>query len=360
MESGKNKMLNVSDLIVQISDRISLPLQSEDRFDIPAVIRIINSVNTEQVAPLLLGEGSDFQIIRQVFPLYTGSTANYPTLRIPIPRRAYGRAIREIKYIPTGMATDRKNEINVSQTSLPEADAYYNRNFSGNMQSQPMCYLDGDAIQIVGDPTSYTGTFILYYYLEISDMVNKTTQFSSITDVSYSSGTTTFTGTAGAEYTAYQAVSSVALVDLFRSSTGMILKPDVKLTRSGATTWTTTDLSSDEVGELKAYQFGGYPVVSPYSSELYLLPAGQSQFSNVPYEFDSIIVLEAGSRILESLGDMQALETVQTMLKKAYDSVSLALGNRLSGQRKRVTDPRRLAQFQRTGYRSGKTGYYGS
>jgi len=342
-------MKSISELVLDTQDRISIPLGDEDRWNTTAIVRAINSVNTEQVAPLLLGEGSDFQLIRQVTPLHAGSVSLYPTLRIPIPRRAYGRALREIKYIPAGLPTDRKNERNVTQTSITEADAYQGNN-------TPMCYLDGDTIQIIGDATTYTGTFVIYYFLEISDMVNKTTQFATVTNITHATGTATFTATAGAEYTAdYQAISTTKLVDIFRASTGMILRPDVVLNRTGATTWTTTELSESEVGELKSYQFGGLPVAGPYTSELYLLPSGQSQFSNVPYEFDSIIVLETGSRVLESLGDVTGLQTIQAMLKKAYDSVSIAMGNRLSGQPKRVTDPRRLAQFQRNGYIGSRT-----
>ena len=307
---------------------------------------------------MLLGDNGEFQIIRQLCPLQTNSVNNYPSLRIPIPRRAYGRAIREVKFIPNGATLDRKNERNVTQTSLPEADAYQNRNWTGNYMSAPMCYLDGDAIQIIGDPTAYVGTFVIYYFLEISDLVNKTSLFSTISNIVYSAGTTTITAVSGADYDVYQPNSSTALVDLYRASTGMILKPDVSFTRTGTTTWTTTGLTEVEVGEFKAYQQGGFPSSVPFSKELYLIPAGQSQFTNVPYEFDSIVVLEASSRILESLGDMQGLETVQAMLKKAYDSVSLAMGNRLSGQRKRVTDPRRLAQFQRNGYRGNRNRYY--
>jgi hypothetical protein len=351
-------MLSISELVLQIQDRISLPINDEDRFNTAALVRIINSVNTEQVAPLLFGEGGEFQIIRHLCPLQTNGVNNYPSLRIPIPRRAYGRAIREVKFISNGATLDRRNEINVTQTSLPEADAYQNSNLFGNYMSTPMCYLDGDSIQIIGDPTTYVGTFVIYYFLEISDLVNKTTFFSSISNIVYSGGTTTVTATSGTDYDVYQPSSSVALVDLYRASTGMILKPDVAFTRTNSTTWTTTGLTEVEVGELKAYQQGGFPSTTPYTKELYLIPAGQSQFTNVPYEFDSIVVLEASSRILESLGDIQGLETVQVMLKKAYDSVSLALGNRLSGQRKRVTDPRRLAQFQRNGYRGNRTRYY--
>lgn len=351
-------MKSITELILDVQDRISLPINDEDRVDTAMLIRTINSVNTEQVAPLLLAEGSDFQLIRELYPLQTNSVNNYPSLRIPIPRRAYGRALREVKFIPNGATLDRKNERNVTQTSVTEADAYQNRNWTGNYMSAPMCYLDGDCIQIIGDPTAYVGTFVLYYYLEISDMVNKTTFFSTISNMTYSGGTTTVTAVAGADFTAYQAVSATALIDIYRATTGMILKPDVSFTRTGTTTWTTTDLTEVEVGEIKAYQFKGFPSNSPYTKELYLIPAGQSQFSNVPYEFDSVLVLEASSRILESLGDLQGLETVQVMLKKAYDSVSLALGNRLSGQRKRVTDPRRLAQFQRNGYRGNRNRYY--
>jgi hypothetical protein len=141
---------------------------------------------------------------------------------------------------------------------------------------------------------------------------------------------------------------AVKLVDLYRASSGTILRPNLVLTRTGPTTFTTTDLTANEVTEFSAYQEGGYPVAAYQTGDLLLLPAGQSQFSTIPYEFDSILVLETCSRIMESLGDAEGLGTVQAMLTKAYDSVAVSMGNRLSAQRKKVTDPRRMGIYQRS------------
>lgn len=340
-------MKTVDHIIAEIQDRISLPITDEDRWNKAAVIRVMNSVCTEQIMPLLIGEGSDFNIVREIIPLTTNGVINYPTLRIPIPKRAYGRALREIKFIRTGATLERKNEQNVAQTSLAEADTYQNRNWTGSGFYTPMCYIEGDTIQMLGDPATINGNVVLYYHIEISDIVDRTTEFASITDISHSNGVTTITATAGAEFTTFQGIGQTKLVDLYRWNSGAILKPDVALTRTGATTFTTSSLSADEATEFAGYQQAGMPVTAPYSSDLYLLPASQSMFSTIPYEMDSVLALETSSRILESLGDTEGLSTVQSMLKKAYDSVSLALGNRLSSQYKRVTDQRRLGQFQR-------------
>lgn len=340
-------MKTVSDLILEIQDRISLPINTDDRWDRAAVIRTMNSVCTEQLMPLLIGEGSDFNIIREIRPLLSNGVINYPTLRLPIPKRAYGRALRELKFIRTGATLERRNEQNIAQTSLAEADTYQNRNWTGSGFYTPMCYIEGDTIQMLGDPATINGNVVLYYHIEISDMVDKTSEFASITDMTYSNGTTTITASSGAEFDSFIGVGQTKLVDLYRWNSGAILDPDVKLTRTGTTTFTTTDLTEAEVTEFKGYQQAGMPVVAPYASDLYLLPAGQSMFSTIPYEMDSVLALETSCRILESLGDTEGLNVTQAMLKKAYDSVSLALGNRLSSQYKRVTDQRRLGQFQR-------------
>jgi hypothetical protein len=89
------------------------------------------------------------------------------------------------------------------------------------------------------------------------------------------------------------------------------------------------------------------PVVAPYTPEIYMIPAGKTQFSNIPYEFDSILVLEVCSRYCESMGDIANLEIIEKMIKKAYDSVAISMGNRLSSQRKRVTDPNNIGMWQR-------------
>lgn len=340
-------MKSVTELVLDVQDRASIPLNDDDRWSTDAVVRAFNSVITEQVSPKLIGLGSDFQIIRRIYPLQSGGVVNYPTLVIPLPKRAYGRAIREIKFIAAGATLDRKNEINVTQTSLAEFDAFQNMNWASGSWSSPMVYISGDAIHLLGDPATYTGNLVVYYHLEISEIVNKTSELAEITNITFNSGTgvTTFVAAAGSEWQTFMPNPSTKLVDIYRKPTGTILRPDVTLSRISGTSYTTSELTANEVAELKAYQEGNFPV-TVQSLDLLLLPAGQSQFSTIPYEFDSILVLETCSRILESLGDDQGLATVQAMLTKAYDSVAVSMGSRLSAQRKKVTDPRRLSTFQ--------------
>lgn len=339
-------MKNVDELILEITDRISLPISSDDRFDRAAVIRVMNACLTEQVMPKLIQEGGEYLVHRMVIPLQSSGVPVFPSLRIPIPSRTYGRALRDIKYI-----TDQGNgeyniwdEINVTLTSVAEMDTYENQSFSCR---NPMVCLINDHIRLLGNPDSATGAIVLYYNLDISRLVDKTTEFASVSNISYASGTTTITATAGTEYTSFQAVSGVKFVDLYRRDTGAILRPNVKLTRVDATSFTTTDLTVDDVTELANYQEGLYPVVAPYESSIYIVPAKQCQFSTIPEAFDSILVLETCSRILESLGDVQGLEVVGAMLTKAYNSISISMGNRISGQQKKVTDNRSIASFQR-------------
>jgi hypothetical protein len=306
----------------------------------------------EQVTPKLIMEGGEYLVHREVFPLQVGGQPKYPSLRIPMPRRCYGRALSEIKYVADqgdGVFKQR-DEINVTWCSVSEADAYETQGFNF---TNPMVCIMNDHVRLLGNPESATGALVFYYHLEPSDIVDKTTEFATVSNMAWVSGTTTFTASAGAEYSVYQPDTTVKFVDIYRVSTGAILRPDVKLTRSGSS-YTTTDLSESDVAELKNYQNGGVPVVAPFVSEVYLLPANQSQFSTIPEAFDSILVLETSSRILESLGDTQGLEVVASMLKKAYDSISVSMGNRLSGQQKRVTDNRTIAAYQRAsnyGYR---------
>jgi hypothetical protein len=47
------------------------------------------------------------------------------------------------------------------------------------------------------------------------------------------------------------------------------------------------------------------------------------------------------------MGDIANLEIIEKMIKKAYDSVAISMGNRLSSQRKRVTDPNNIGMWQR-------------
>mgnify|MGYP003346052919 CR=1 FL=1 len=155
-----------------------------------------------------------------------------------------------------------------------------------------------------------------------------------------------WTATTGTSWDSYQSTGSTKFVDIYRKSTGAILKSNIHVARSD-TTYTITGLSDDEISQIKSYQSGGFPVSGPYESELLLLPAGQSEFSTIPYEYDQLLVLYVCERVLESLGDTEGLQVVMAKIKETKDSISRVTGNRLQGERRKLTDRRSIARIQR-------------
>ena len=105
-------MKTIQELIRIVQDRISLPLDDDDRWSTTAVVEAFNHALDDKLTPDLISEGSNYLVHRAVFTL-----SNYPLKAIPIPNRAAGRVIREVKYIPASGSTDRKStRLNSSHT----------------------------------------------------------------------------------------------------------------------------------------------------------------------------------------------------------------------------------------------------
>lgn len=334
-------MKTIQELIVAVQDRISLPLDDDDRWSTEAIVRAFNYALDDKLTPDLVSEGSNYLVHRDVIPLTVNGSPAFPLNSIPLPKRAVGRALREVKYLPADK-TKIDDELNCPAISLEEKDMFGNESeFYGS--SVPYVFLENDNLRLVGgDPK---GSIVFYYSLEPSTLVNSSGKYATITNWSNS----TITATAGAAWTSYQAVSSTKFVDIYRKSTGAILKSNVKAQRTGTNSYTISELSADEIKQLQSNQPGGFDVdpLGPYESELLLLPAGESEFSTIPYEFDQLLVLYVSERVLESLGDTEGLQVVMAKIKETKDSISRITGNRLQGERRKLTDRRSIARIQR-------------
>ncbi len=330
-------MKTIQELILGVQDRISLPLDDDDRWSTTALVRAFNAALDDKLTPDLVAEGSNYLVHRDVIPLTMNSSVVYPLNSIPINKRAVGRALREVKYLPAGK-TKIEDELNCPAISLEEKDMFSTESeIYGS--SVPYVFLENDSLRLVGGDLS--GSVVMYYSLEPSTILNTTGQYATIT-----AWTTTITATAGASWDTYQATGTTKFVDVYRKTTGAILKSNVRMSRSGSS-YTITGLSDDEINQIKAHQPGGFPVSGPYESELLLLPAGQSEFSTIPYEFDQLLILYVCERVLESLGDTEGLGVVMTKIKETKDSISRITGNRLQGERRKLTDRRSIARIQR-------------
>jgi urate oxidase len=398
-------MKTIQELIRIVQDRISLPLDDDDRWSTTAVVNAFNHALDDKLAPDLISEGSNYLVHRDVFTL-----SNYPLKAIPIPNRAAGRVIREVKYIASG--TEIENEINCLAITLEDKDKYINDPlFYGS--TVPYVFIENDSVRFIGGDG--TGSIAIYYSLEPSILQNTTGQYATVTDcqltatltVNTQTGSNTLTNpsiaptslnllngmpisgpniptgatitsvtsstivissaangtatnqsitiqknqilaTAGTSWDAFQATGTTKFVDIYRKTTGAIVKANVRVARSSTltTSYVISDLSSNEINQIKTYQYGGFPVSAPYESELVLLPAGKSEFSTIPYEYDQLLALYVCERILESLGDTEGLQVTMTKIKETKESISRLSQNRLIGEPNKLEDRRSSAKVE--------------
>lgn len=331
-------MKTIQELILDVQDRISLPLDDDDRWSTAALVRAFNNALDDKLTPSLVAEGSNYLVHRDVFPLSSNGNPNYPLASIPLPRRAVGRALREVKYLPSDKSKIDE-ELNCPAISLEEKDMYGSE---GDFPSSPVPYvfLENDNLRFIGG--NQDGSIVMYYSLEPSTLTNTSGKYATITNWSNS----TITATAGASWDTYQATGATKFVDIYRKSTGAVLKSNVRMARSGST-YTISGLSTDDIKQFQSNQAGGFPVANPYESELLLLPAGESEFATIPYEFDQLLVLFVCERVLESLGDTEGLQVVMGKIQETRDSISRVTANRLQGERRKLTDQRSIARIQR-------------
>jgi hypothetical protein len=330
-------MKTIQELILDVQDRISLPLDDDDRWSTDALIRAFNNALDDKLTPDLVAEGSNYLVHREVIQLTANGSPAFPLNSVPIPKRAVGRALREVKYLPAGK-TKIEEELNCPAISLEEKDMFSTESeLYGS--SVPYVFLENDSLRLVGGDLA--GAIVMYYSLEPSTLENSSGKYATVSNWSNS----TITATAGAQWDTYQA-SGAKFVDIYRKSTGAILKANVKVTRSG-TSYTIDGLSDEEIKQIQSHQEGGFPVSGPYESELLLLPAGKAEFSTIPYEFDQLLVLYVSERVLESIGDTEGLQVVMGKIRETKDSISRITGNRLQGERRKLTDRRSIARIQR-------------
>lgn len=334
-------MKTIQELILDVQDRISLPLDDDDRWSTAALVRAFNNALDDKLTPDLVSEGSNYLVHRDVVALKVNGVSVYPLNSIPLPVRAVGRALREVKYLPSGK-TKIEEELNCPAISLEEKDMFVESNdlYTSDV---PYVFIENDNLRLVGG--SPDGSIVFYYSLEPSTLENTSGKYATITNWSNS----TITATAGAAWNTHQATETTKFVDIYRKSTGAILKSNVRASRS-SDTYTISGLSAEEIKQLQSNQTGGFPVggvQSPFESDLLLLPAGKSEFATIPYEFDQLLVLYVCERVLESLGDTDGLQVVMAKIKETRDSISRVTGNRLQGERRKLTDRRSIARIQR-------------
>ena len=336
----------VSELIQDVKDRASIPADDE-RITDELILKVLNQTLDEYIYPTLLKLSEEFNVVKKIIDLATTTgTAAFPGQVIPLPRRAYGRVLREIKYYDGS-----DNLYNIPYISLQDEDRFLKGISYGAVPIG--FYFIGDSVKLIGPNINLlnVGKLVLHYIIEPNTLVNTTTEYAPVHDLDYSTVDKFKFIVQDASFNAnypelatYCPSSATRLFDLYRKSSGSLLAADIKLTRGVTGSYAhfaTDDLFIENVLDIENFQDGGFPITpNLYEPDLLLVPAGRTQYSTVPYELDNLLAQKAAGRILEIIGDTEGLQVNDTRVKDIYLQVTSALGNRIRGESKRVVNRR--------------------
>ena len=326
----------ISNLISRVKRRGQIPTNQVGYTDTDLLAFLQEEIE-ETVLPWYYGINENFGIVDE-YRQFQDASGNvlYPLGLIPWPTRAFGRNLRRVCWID-----ENTNPYNLPIINIDDEDMVSKNSVRYPLQRSVVGFTPmSDGIRIWGDVATFTGQMKLTYPVKSSTLVNSTTLSVPITAFNFdaTSSTTTFTVTVAADFATTIPENTTVLVDIFRMSTGCPLLINVMVTRVGNQI-ATTSLSSDEYTELAAFQQGGFlgagnTLSSGYVADIYVAPAGQANYSQLPPELDQLLILGVVDRYLEAQGDTEGLAVNAQKMKKAQDNLVKLFGKRITGEPK--------------------------
>ena len=143
---------SVQSLILDVYDRLPISIDEDQRWSTSAILRTMNTVLVEKITPELISQETNYLVHREIFTL-----SNYPLRYIPLPKRALGRILRDVKYLPA-TGTTAEDEINCLMISLEEKDKYAKDPAFYN-SIVPYVYVENDYLKFIGGST--TGSIVM-------------------------------------------------------------------------------------------------------------------------------------------------------------------------------------------------------
>lgn len=344
----------VSTLIESVQERAALPANN-DRFTDDDIKDLLKEELEETVVPFMTSLVEEFFVYtKDVAMQDANSAAKYPDLLIPLPKRAFGRGLRDLQYIDSS-----DNRHNIPFVAPEDKDRFHGAAVA-NYSAPEGFYFQNDSVKLIGASTNLTGSLEFSYYLKVPTLVDSDNLLAPVTTITWDSvneeaeitADTTST-TSGEGFT----LSGTGLYDLFNRTTGTYVALDLKATITGSgssTVFTTLNLDEDDVTQIKQNQEGGYPVAAPYSSDLVLVPQEMNPYTPIPIELDNLLVLATCSRILESLGDSEGLQISRALMESTKKTLAGVYENRIVGESRKVVNRRGIYNFARTRFVKGR------
>jgi len=331
---------NVTDLLAKIKRLGGLP-ESQERLSDDVILDFANEELSNSVYPLLLSINEEYALVKEIIPLRTNTNQSiYPTLTIPIPSRAYGRTLRELKYID-----ESSNLINIPYLAMNDEDILQDRD-----RNTLGFYFMSDAVQLLGGIENLGSSLLAHYIVEPDKLINLPNQFSNVTNMSLSMGTTIIDATVSVEMDLYCPVGGRRLFDIMRRSSGALLAVNIPMIRTTNSEYTTTVLEQIDINAMEAFQTAGFSgLIAPsfYDPELIIVPSGQSPFTHIPRELDDVLVWHVISRIMFSLGDSETFNFAERQKEMYAKNAVKVLGNRIQGEAQKITNRRGFRAYMR-------------
>lgn len=321
-----------SEIISRTKRLITMP-PDDTLFNTDDYIAFINEVLLEKVYPKLMKIRDDYCIIRQVFPLQNDESVDlYPTGVMPIPSRAWGNTLREIRYIDVS-----GNYYKVNPYFLSQLDLYQTKNLAFSAASRRGYIPFNSGIQLIPPPLQDQGSIEMHFIMEPPEVVYdnfndtdvqtgygvvKNMQFNPSTNITtYTLNTSIFPG---GIFDTYMPQGQTKLLDIYNARTGQCLYIDIEMTRESTTQIVGTSIEQPgtniiypNITEVTNFQNGGYPVNTLiYAPSIYLMPAGSSSFTPLPNVLDKWLCYELAIKLLSAQG---YVEELQLFMKESSD-----------------------------------------
>lgn len=271
--------MNADELLVSVKRATALPSSQIRLSDVDMLTLADEEIQTKML-PMLTDLRNEYLVTLESFTMTAGRT------EYPIPYRAIGRTLRDVTVVRAGQTTDTLPYIQ------PE-DSY--------AAGQVGFFLRGDKLLLTEAQTS--GTLNLYYELRPSSLVlladcARIATLTAIDAVVVAVPSTIVTGTS---------------VDVLEARSGhTLLGKDLSVTNVAGTTLTLAVPTAAIAGD-------------------YIAPAETSPVIMLPQEMHQVLAQAVAVRVLEAIGDFEAMGSHQARLAEKMIAVRSLLTPRVRG-----------------------------
>jgi len=306
----------VEDLLESIKSRSLAPI-SQSTFDDAKLITMATEEMKLGLVSDLVGIREDFFLTEESTTIIAG-VADYS-----IPSRSIGNSLKQVFFVSSGSAEKRP---------LVRVDHERAQFYSTSGNSPEKYYLLGDEVVLLPTPQTAIGALLFVFAANPSDLA-ATSTCTKITGASSTATHTTFT--VNTDLTSALSVGS--FVDFLSGASPYKLWKYKKAI---------TAITSTTVEFLIGDVINAASVVEPVAND-YICPTGTANIPQLPISHHSILAQMVVVRLMESLGDLNKLNSAKMTLAEMRSNGLKLIKNRVESSPEKITGRGQLRNYFR-------------